>query len=460
LRIDQWISMDRDGASYFYHKDGLGSIIGLSNSSESTINSYDYDVFGEIKNETGSLINHYCFTGRELDTESALYYYRSRFYFASLGRFSTKDIKQGRISEPLTLNQYVYVNNNPATYVDPLGFAFTGFFRKLYKAAKSAEKAARSREEQFNKITDPKTSKKDFEKATRTYGTPEMQEALKDAAEAAKSAPGTSLTGPPPGNLLEFLIGEVKDIIDWAYDWWNDGNGGGGTQDGDHSIPDETLPVTLSSFTVTFDNGATILAWATQSETDNMGWNIYRGKNDDSFTNSEQINDELIAGYGTTSEPHDYIYEDEFEYAIPGDVYWYWLESMDLGGEINHYNMVAKLVIPDDYEPEIPPELPVIYGLYQNSPNPFNSTNDSKTRVFFCLHKSADVKINIYNIKGQLIKCIYNKYVEFDENKPKPKVTYWDGKNENGRLQSTGIYLYELKVNGKVFSIKRLILMR
>ena len=226
------------------------------------------------------------------------------------------------------------------------------------------------------------------------------------------------------------------------------------------NINDSSLPVELSAFTAECVNGMAILHWTTQSETDNIGWNIYRAKNDDNFTNAAQINNEMITGYGTTSEPHDYIYEDEIEYAIPGDTYWYWLESIDLGGEINHYNIVAKLIIPDDYEPPVPPELPIIYGLYQNAPNQFNPAFVYQTKVFFCLHKSADVKIDVYNIKGQLIKCIYNKHAEFDEGKPKPKVAFWDGKDENGKTLSAGVYLYKLLINGKIAETKKLILMK
>ena len=227
---------------------------------------------------------------------------------------------------------------------------------------------------------------------------------------------------------------------------------------GSDSASDTTLPVELSAFSANFLDNKPTLYWTTQSETDNIGWNIYRTKNDDNFVNASKINIQLISGYGTTSEPHDYIYEDEIEYAIPGDTYWYWLESIDLGGVINHYNVVAKLVIPDDYEPPVPPELPIIYGLYQNAPNPFNPAYVYQTKVFFCLHKSADVKIDVYNIKGQLIKCIYNKHAEFDENNPKPKVAYWDGKDERGKSLSAGVYLYRLLINDETEETKKLIL--
>jgi len=91
---------------------------------------------------------------------------------------------------------------------------------------------------------------------------------------------------------------------------------------------DETLPVILSTFTATFLNNVPTLYWKTESETDNLGWYVYRNTEND-FTNAKEISN-LISGYGTTSEQHSYIYEDPdfiWENAQPGDTYWYWLES-------------------------------------------------------------------------------------------------------------------------------------
>ena len=219
-----------------------------------------------------------------------------------------------------------------------------------------------------------------------------------------------------------------------------------------------TLPVVLSSFNAQFLNNVPTLCWTTQSETNNIGWYIYRNIEND-FTSAEKVSD-LIDGYGTTSEPHDYTYMDTLEYAMPGDTFWYWLESVDLGGENHHYNNEVMLTVPDDYEQPVPPEIPIIYGLYQNCPNPFNPAFTQITKICFNLHKSVVVEISVYNIQGQLVKCIYNDYAEFDDSKPKPKVAYWNGRDKNGKIQANGIYFYIMKVDGKDKEIKKLILLR
>ena len=223
----------------------------------------------------------------------------------------------------------------------------------------------------------------------------------------------------------------------------------------DLSINGQTLPVTLSTFTAQYLNNIPILYWVTQSETDNIGWYVYRNTEND-FSNAEEISG-LIDGYGTTSEPHSYIYEDpDFigENVFPGDTYWYWLESIDYGGMINHYDKVAHIVIPENYDPgnENPEEFEE-FGLFQSNPNPFNPKTKEATEISFNLKEQAYVEINIYNIKGELVKTIYNGFNTADE-------AVWDGKDENGNLQATGIYLYELKVNNKMYSTKKIILIK
>jgi RHS repeat-associated protein len=121
LGVDDWISMDRGGSSYFFHHDALDSVTGLTDPAGSIVATYQYDVFGSIRNQTGSVTNPFRFTGREYDLEAQLHNYRTRYYDAEVGRFTTKDLFPGKASVPLSMNKYLYVHNNPATFVDPYG---------------------------------------------------------------------------------------------------------------------------------------------------------------------------------------------------------------------------------------------------------------------------------------------------------------------------------------------------
>ncbi len=117
--IDEIISMRRGGNSYYYFKDSLGSVTSLADDSETVVNTYRYDTFGNTYNLTGSINNPYSYVSRRLDVESGLMYFRARYYDASIGRFINAD----PIRFTAGINFYVYVQNNPANYIDPTGLA-------------------------------------------------------------------------------------------------------------------------------------------------------------------------------------------------------------------------------------------------------------------------------------------------------------------------------------------------
>ena len=114
LGIDEPLIMECGGQSYYYHTDGLGSVVMLTDSSGAVVQSYSYDSFGNIVKQDGGVLNPYTYTARELDAESGLYYYRARYYDPDAGRFISAD--------PIRdINLYNYVYNNPINRIDPLG---------------------------------------------------------------------------------------------------------------------------------------------------------------------------------------------------------------------------------------------------------------------------------------------------------------------------------------------------
>ena len=80
--------------------------------------------------------------------------------------------------------------------------------------------------------------------------------------------------------------------------------------------------------------------------------------------------------------------------------------------------------------------LPVVTKLYQNHPNPFNPT----TTISFDLVNAVKVTLNVYNIKGELVKTLASG------NYPagKHEVT-WNGKDKSGKAVSSGVYFYQMK---------------
>ena len=62
--------------------------------------------------------NEYLYTGRRLDAQTGLFYFRYRYYGAVIGRFINRDPIEYRGSKG---NLYCYVDGSPVAYVDPLG---------------------------------------------------------------------------------------------------------------------------------------------------------------------------------------------------------------------------------------------------------------------------------------------------------------------------------------------------
>ena len=137
--IDEPLMNENSQGTQYYHADGLGSIVALTDVSEQVVERYSYSSFGEIKKKHG-IENPYTFTGRELDEETGLYFYRARFYDAEAGRFLSfdpilrgyehteastcnKSINSLPLKLPQELSPYVYVLNNPINRIDPSGKA-------------------------------------------------------------------------------------------------------------------------------------------------------------------------------------------------------------------------------------------------------------------------------------------------------------------------------------------------
>ena len=126
--------------TYFYQKDLQGNIFAIVNAAGVAVAFYHYDAWGNHKvYNADSLIemtsptfignlNPFRYRGYYYDTETKLYYLKSRYYDPEVGRFISADtVNYAEPSKFDGLNLFAYCNNNPVMFVDPEGTSWRDF---------------------------------------------------------------------------------------------------------------------------------------------------------------------------------------------------------------------------------------------------------------------------------------------------------------------------------------------
>ncbi|NQZ59167.1 MAG: RHS repeat-associated core domain-containing protein, partial [Lentisphaeraceae bacterium] len=99
--IDEALIISSGNNVYYPQHDRQYSIRALVDSSTNTVESYDYSPFGkrtafnangqELNTQSQTAISDFGYTGRRLDAETGLWYFRARYYSDDLGRFISRD---------------------------------------------------------------------------------------------------------------------------------------------------------------------------------------------------------------------------------------------------------------------------------------------------------------------------------------------------------------------------------
>lgn len=133
-----------EGEDYYYLYNGHADVTALIDTATGAVaGTYYYDAFGNILEQTGDVNNSITYAGYQYDAETGLYYLNARMYDPKIARFLQEDTYRGDPADPLSLNYYVYANNNPLIYYDPSGH-WPEWLEKLYKkASNEAEYAAK-----------------------------------------------------------------------------------------------------------------------------------------------------------------------------------------------------------------------------------------------------------------------------------------------------------------------------
>ncbi|MBN1999463.1 T9SS type A sorting domain-containing protein, partial [candidate division KSB1 bacterium] len=193
----------------------------------------------------------------------------------------------------------------------------------------------------------------------------------------------------------------------------------------DYLMPVEGIvPVELSAFTAAFEGTGVHLEWTTQSETENLGFHIYRSTEKTGLYN--QITRKMIPGANNSSVMHQYSYLDHT--VESGNTYYYKLVDINNEGGRTFHGPLEVII-----------DVPMHYDLAQNYPNPFNPA----TTIPFRIKESGFVQLVILNLNGQIVRELVAQHINagFYE-------VVWDGTNEYGLPVTSGTYFYRMQVNG------------
>jgi hypothetical protein len=95
-------------------------------------------------------------------------------------------------------------------------------------------------------------------------------------------------------------------------------------------------------------------------------------------------------------------------------------------------------------------QIPAVYELHPNYPNPFNPT----TTVRYDLPVAQDVTIVIYNVRGEMVRMLVDQY-----QMPGRHEAVWDGRYSRGESVASGLYLYKI-VAGEFVSTRKMTMLK
>lgn len=191
---------------------------------------------------------------------------------------------------------------------------------------------------------------------------------------------------------------------------------------------DPTLPVELISFAaITTSNNFSQILWSTASETNLVGFNIYRNDYAD-INSAKRINQSYILATNS-SHGANYSYIDET--VEMNSNYFYWLESSEFDGFSEFFGPISVRIggETEHVEPVI-----LVSHLKGNYPNPFNP----ETTIEFFVQDNETADLTIYNLKGQIVKTTASFGAGTHRH-------VWNGIDDSGKRVASGIYFYKLK---------------
>jgi hypothetical protein len=206
---------------------------------------------------------------------------------------------------------------------------------------------------------------------------------------------------------------------------------------------DQALPVELTGLSAAPDDNGIQLSWQTLSESNNLGFEIYRSTAESGTY--EQVasyrSDENLLGLGTSATGRAYSWRDPQAGLVAQTDYFYKICDVSLSGEVSWHGplQVQTLAIPEKF------------ALRQNYPNPFNP---STTIALELPQFVKDSRLIIYDIAGRKVRTLFEGAIQQHRFK-----IVWNGDNEHGARVATGVYFYHFS-SSHYQAVRKMILIK
>ncbi|MCP4547889.1 MAG: hypothetical protein GY835_15610 [bacterium] len=223
------------------------------------------------------------------------------------------------------------------------------------------------------------------------------------------------------GWFAGFEYGEYPDITSM-----------GGYMENSPVLRFSDTPLVLQSLTVSDETDYLAVNWVLLLDGENQSFRLHRGVDDNPWHSAPIL---AAGGYG----PGSYHYNDHD--VLPGREYHYWIALLD------DHNQ------PESYLGPIRGQIRIADRLVfaQNFPNPFNPT----TNLAFTLHETGLIDLSIFDVQGRLIRNLAS-----GEWLAGNHTLQWDGRDELGNDQVSGIYYARLLMSGHHSEIRKMTLIR
>ncbi len=211
---------------------------------------------------------------------------------------------------------------------------------------------------------------------------------------------------------------------------------------------DCVVPVELTFFEAKARQTGIDLFWETASEENNQGFDVERrarkemtdvvtGEPNLSCVDNNNLADApwqnigFIAGSGNSTQTVNYRFFDDN--VQNGFTYEYRLRQRDFDGQESFSNVVSVVKSAGGV------------ALADNFPNPVSS----KTTFAFTIPNRSDVKLEVFDMVGNLVTTLYDGTVP---GQSAPYAVEWNGLNQAGQEVSSGAYMYKLTAGDVVLS--------